>query len=220
MSTFEDDRYQWRETYFILFNPSKRPLIGEVRKKLKPLLRTLKLTTIRGDSEGRLEMLSIASPEDHAALDIAYQSGEHILEEMNVLADELVNLTSTKKNQEKIERIRTCSARLEVLHFEQMVSEENENPPEVFSPQNRESSPENSRDAFSSRPRFQFDPDHYIEPPIISQPRTRDEMEEEEPEEDSDPVGELDPNTLLLVLEIFCRLTDGVAIDPASGAVL
>src|SRR5438045_9194744 len=32
MSTFENDRYRWRETYFLLFDSTKRPAMEQVRK--------------------------------------------------------------------------------------------------------------------------------------------------------------------------------------------
>ncbi len=41
MSTFENDRYQWRETYFVLFPAARRPALedgpGEARRAEQPL---------------------------------------------------------------------------------------------------------------------------------------------------------------------------------------
>ena len=29
MSTFENEQYKWRETYFVLFSAAKRPTLGQ-----------------------------------------------------------------------------------------------------------------------------------------------------------------------------------------------
>ncbi len=226
MSTFEDDRYQWRETYFVLFDPSKRPKTHAIQKGLKSLFSSLEIRQSQGDAEGRIEVLRIASQEDFAALDIVYQSGEHVFAEMQHLAEELRKLTSTKKSREKIDRAKTCHARLEVLHFEQMVPIAGDIPvpvretrvvpePKMF--QKAKAAAEmRGGGPFAKKPRFQFDPKHYIEIPEVDVPDPLDEQEVWEFEQ----AGQLDPNTLILILQLLCRLTDGVAIDPASGVVL
>ncbi len=49
MSTFEDDRYRWRETYFVLFPASRRPTLKVVEKKLGALSKRYSLENLGGD---------------------------------------------------------------------------------------------------------------------------------------------------------------------------
>ncbi len=35
MSTFERENFQWRETYFVLFDADKRPTLARVEKRCK-----------------------------------------------------------------------------------------------------------------------------------------------------------------------------------------
>ena len=214
MSTFEDDRYQWRETYFVLFDPARRPDTSAIRKGLQSVFGTLHIRDSQSDESGRLEILSVASYEDFAAIDIMYQQGEHVIAEMQALAPELVNLTSTKQNRLKIEKAVSYSAKLDVMHFEQMVPIEEKRPVIwVSESTNTDDSFVRAKTGpFAARKRFQFDPERYVE----------NVFEEETPEftEDSEQIAQLNPNTLILVLELLCCLTGGVAIDPASGAVL
>lgn len=214
MSTFEDDRYHWRETYFVLLDPSHRPLLEEIRKGLEAVFTRLEVRNVRSDEAGFLEVLSVASYDDYAALDIVYQCGEQVRLETEALAEELLKMTSTKRNREKIEKARTCTARLDVLHFEQIVSEEEK---EESAEEGAEGDEEEGagvpakwgKEGREKRARFVFDPEEYVEPPVPFLEERQHETQER-----------LDPNTLILVLELLSRVTDGVALDPAGGSVV
>ena len=232
MSTFEDDRYQWRETYFVLFDPARKPLLQEIHRGLNPMFKSLVIRNSQTDEDGRIETLSVASYEDRAAIDLIYQCGEQVLQETETIAAEMARVTSTKKNRAKIEKAKKCRARLDVLHFEQMetASEEMEDvlkdreqadPEFTFASFSRAKS--KPKGPFAARPKFQFDPNKYIPPPepslpVVPSDEWSNEAENEDDELDQD--AQMDPNTLILVLELLCRLTDGVAIDPASGTII
>ena len=195
------------------------------------MFKSLVIRNSQVDEEGRIETLSVASYEDRAAIDLIYQCGEHVLQETESLVTEMGRLSSTKKNRAKIEKAGKCRARLDVLHFEQMeaVSEEMEDvlknreqeaPEFSFASFSRKKSKPKS--PFAGRPKFQFDPNKYISPPepsvVVSSEEWSDETENENDELDQEE--QMDPNTLILVLELLCRLTDGIAIDPASGTII
>ena len=76
MSMFEDSRYRWRETYFVLFDAKHRPALKTVVKTLSALNKRFELTNRTADSHGQVESLTLLSPDDFAALDICYTEGE------------------------------------------------------------------------------------------------------------------------------------------------
>ena len=230
--TFEDDRYQWRETYFVLFDPARKPLLQEIRRGLNPMFKSLVIRNSQADEEGRIETLSVVSYEDRAAIDLIYQCGEQVLQETEAIATEMLRITSTKKNRAKIEKAKEYSARLDVLHFEQMKTaseelddvlkdREQKDPEFTFTSFSRAKG--KPKGPFAGRPKFQFDPNKYIPPPepslaMVPSDEWSNETESEDDELDRD--AQMDPNTLILVLELLCRLTNGIAIDPASGTVI
>ena len=230
MSTFEDDRYQWRETYFVLFDPAKKPLLHEIRQGLATMFRSLRIREALADGQGGIESLSIASYDDFAAIDLVYQCGDYVIQETDSLVEEMLRTASTK-TRTKVERARKCRARLDVLHFEQMEPVKHPKHPEspgapvfLFTTVDKEKPPparNAAKNPFSGRPKFQFDQNRYIPPPELV-PLVSNDLNEHSVfgDEHSDQEDQMDPNTLILVLELLCRLTDGVAIDPASGAIL
>ena len=220
MSTFEDDRYQWRETYFVLFDPVKKPSLHEIRKGLERVFRSLEIREAIADDQGGIESLSAASHDDFVAIDLIYQCGDHIMAETEALAEEMLPSVPSK-NRKKFEKAKKYRARLDVLHFEQMEPihhpESQEDPVFTFATHQ----PQAAKGPFASRPKFQFDPDRYIPPPEPD-PLIAGELEADSApgDEKIDPEEKMDPNTLILVLGFLRRLTDGVAIDLASGTIL
>ena len=88
MSMFEDSRYRWRETYFVLFDAKNRPALKTVVKTLSALNKRFELTNRTADSHGQVESLTLISPDNFAALDICYTEGAEVLEQtVSLIAD-------------------------------------------------------------------------------------------------------------------------------------
>ena len=121
MSTFEDDRYRWRETYFVLFPAGKRPALKTVEKKLASLSKRYFLTNQSADPEGHLESLTVVSPDDFAALDICYTSGPEVIEQADDLIQEM-SPTLEPAQRVILKRIKQYDGRFDVLHFEQIAN--------------------------------------------------------------------------------------------------
>jgi len=119
MSTFEDDRYRWRETYFVLFASDRRPTLKTIEKKLSALSRRYTLENLGGDKHGNFESLTLISPDDFAALDICYTSGAEVLEHVTEMVEELKS-TIEPGQRPLLKRLKECDARFDVLHFEQI----------------------------------------------------------------------------------------------------
>ncbi len=121
MSMFENNRYRWRETYFVLFSSSRRPTLKALHQVLARLDEDLTMTNLVSDDAGRFESLTVLAPDDFAALDLCYLEGEEITEQIKEMAAQLDSPCCEERLKEEFERIQTCDARIDVLHFEQVV---------------------------------------------------------------------------------------------------
>jgi hypothetical protein len=120
MSMFEDSRYRWRETYFVLFHAKKRPALKSVTKMLSGLNKRFELTNLNADDEGRIDSVTLISPDDFAALDICYTSGAEVIEQSASLVDDLKKLGAEGPPPVPWDQIKKYDGRFDVLHFEQI----------------------------------------------------------------------------------------------------
>ena len=124
MSTFQSERFQWRETYFVLFESSRRPTLEQVKQTLAAIPGRFQITDVQADEQGRFESLTILSPDDFAALDVSYLAGEEVVEQCTALAEEFK--PSESVDSTKLARLVGLDARFDVMHFEQLI----DTPPE------------------------------------------------------------------------------------------
>jgi len=126
MSMFEDTRYRWRETYFVLFDARNRPTLEQVEKALQRLKCRLIFRNQEADARGRFASITVVSPDDFAALDICYTGGKEVTEEAEELFRELAGPDCSKGDRARLEKLRRATGRFEVLHFEQILEDEEE----------------------------------------------------------------------------------------------
>ena len=120
MSMFEDNRYRWRETYFVLFDAKKRPKLTKVAKALSALNKRFQLTNLSADSQDRIDSLTLISPDDYAALDICYTDGAEVLEHASSLVEDLRKAGPDSPPPIPWEQIKKYDGRFDILHFEQV----------------------------------------------------------------------------------------------------
>ncbi len=132
MSTFENDRYRWRETYFLLFDSSKRPAMEQVQKLLKKVNRQFEFDNPRVDDDGGFESLTVLAPAAYAALDISYVDGEEVQEQTVELSREFRDSATSPEERGKLDRLAACDARFDILHFEEVSDDGDEE--ETFDP--------------------------------------------------------------------------------------
>jgi hypothetical protein len=126
MSTFENNDFRWRETYFVLFDAAKRPTLKQVEGLLRGLNQHFQLTHASSDDEGQFESLTLLAPDDFAAVDISYLEGEEVLEQGSLLTDELKSAPPAEVDRRKLSRLADCDARFEIMHFQQIMPDEDE----------------------------------------------------------------------------------------------
>ncbi len=134
MSTFEDQNYRWRETYFVLFDVKKRPKLQTVAKTIQALNNRYELRNLSADDHERIESLTIISPEDYAALDICFTSGEEVLEQAAALVADMKKSTGDAVPQIPEEELLSYNGRFDVLHFERIAEMSDEEDDEMLDP--------------------------------------------------------------------------------------
>jgi hypothetical protein len=134
MSTFENPDYKWRETYFVLFDAGKRPTLEHIAKALRRINRRFELSNLTADDQGLFESLTLHSPQDYAAIDICYAADEDVSEQGATLAKDLQATATDPEERAKLARLPKCNARLDILHFEQVVAGGEEESEEMLDP--------------------------------------------------------------------------------------
>lgn len=132
MSMFEDDNYQWRETYFVLFDAGRRPSLEQMIETLTRLNARFRLRDSQADEDGRFESITLIAPDDFAAVDIAYIEGEEVIEQGLNLSTEMQS--GEAADAKKLAKLPTCDARFDVMHFEQTPASDGDEPEEMLDP--------------------------------------------------------------------------------------
>src|SRR5690606_16405586 len=102
MSLFENDRYQWRETYFVFFDRARRPSWPQIQQALQKINAHFEVSAPRLDSEGGFESVTLMAPEAYSALDISYLEGEEVLEQGEQVYDEMKDLVADASERAKL----------------------------------------------------------------------------------------------------------------------
>ena len=120
MSLFADSRYQWRETYFVLFQQRHRPKAADAEKALADLGSKIALVDVVADEDGLLESLTILAHADSAGMDVIYVEGDEVQEQLVELKREWKSQMLASGDKAAFERMSQCDARLDVFHFEEL----------------------------------------------------------------------------------------------------
>jgi hypothetical protein len=119
MSTFENQGYRWRETYFVLFDINNRPTVSQVEAALAVLNDRFELQNLQADDEGRFESVTLMSPDDFAALDICFLQGDEVDEQVAQLNKDM---RKSGEDKSQLKKLAAANARLDVLHFQDVLS--------------------------------------------------------------------------------------------------
>lgn len=184
------DDLLWLETYFILFPQQRRPTLAQVEHALAEADPRLKIENLAADDDGMFASLLVQSPEDHAAVEISYETGEAVIEQNLEWAKQLQKQLSPKHLQSMI----TADARLDVAHFERVQAS-------TSSSGSEDEADSGEMRAFAEKG---FDDDFAGD----------DDFDEEA------ALEIFDPTCLLTVVETLSKLTRGLAFDPAAGEVM
>jgi len=132
MSSFDEDRFRWRDTYFIWFAAKRRPSLKQVQATLAALPDKFDVQFPEADDDGNFESITLISPRDHSALEISYIEGDDLREQAQTLAEEIKE--SDEGPRERLARLASCDARIDIMQFEQADEGDDESDENFFDP--------------------------------------------------------------------------------------
>ena len=116
MQIDEGDQLEWRDTYFILFQQSARPTLTQVEAVISEASPRLKLENLEADEDGMFASVLVHAPQDNAALEISYETGDAVIQQSAELAKQLKGELSGGQ----LAQMLRSDARLDVMLFEKV----------------------------------------------------------------------------------------------------
>ncbi|MDR3182306.1 MAG: hypothetical protein LBT89_05175 [Planctomycetaceae bacterium] len=225
MNLFQDDRYTFRETYFVYFDTVHRPKLTVFRRALQSRAPFLRINESRAESDDRLVAMQIASYDDHAAVEFVYREGNDVLNEIRSMA-QILKKDALPDEVDKLKKIVQYKSRFDINHFEQSAGTEAFNAVKVpvlkFAKQSTALA--DNRDIFSKaldshrkEPKFFFDPVTFTQPDAE---RTDILDAADTDSTDSAAYERVNPDTLVTVIEVLSHLCKGISLDPATGMLM
>ena len=131
MSLFGDPLFRWRETFMVLFEDSKRPTVTEVEEALARVGK-FDSEQMSESENGLIESLTVTNQIDCVGLDIVYVDSEEAQEQLKELQSEISPEDLLPGQETLLAKLPSCSARLDILHFEQLTASVVEDDDEEF----------------------------------------------------------------------------------------
>ena len=119
MSLFEDDQYQYCDTYFVYFDHEQHPTAKAVVEALQKTDERCEISDVR-ELDGKFEALCLRSPHDASAMDITVVRGDEVREQINELMDEFRTMTLNGDDYQKLDMMKRADTRLDLFHFERV----------------------------------------------------------------------------------------------------
>ncbi len=120
MSLFADSRYQWRETYFVLFEKKDRPKAADVKKALAELGARIQVLHLHATKDGYLDSMTVLSHADAAGMDVTFVTGEEVKEQLTEVKDEWQSRKLDATEKQQLARLLQADSRYDVFHFEEV----------------------------------------------------------------------------------------------------
>lgn len=127
MSLFDDKKYQYRDTFYVFFPDGQRPAAEAVRLALARLDEGLVIRELRA-TDSLLESLSLECPEDNSAMDVCMVGGEEVRQQVRDLLEEFRTITLAKDDSRRLQQLKQCNSRFDILHFEEAGHEDDLDP--------------------------------------------------------------------------------------------
>jgi hypothetical protein len=112
----DGEQLAWRETYFVLFSVDDRPTLSQVESAIHDANKRLKVENLEANDDGLFTSGLVQAPEDNAAMEVSYESGEMVIEQSAELAKHL----QKQIDGDQLAQLVRADARLDIMHFERL----------------------------------------------------------------------------------------------------
>ena len=129
MSLFEDNQYEYSDTFFVFFKRENLPEAEKVKAAIAELGDRYEFGKIAFREE-QFESMTILSPQDCSAVDIVLDLNTEVTTQIAELESEFRTLTLTGDDRDKLSRFKECDARFDLFHFEKKMGGNDE--PDAF----------------------------------------------------------------------------------------
>lgn len=121
MSLFENEEYEYTDTFFVFFKRENLPKASAVTKAIEELGDRYEFGKMNFRDDD-FESLTILSPQDFSAIDIVLDLKAEVATQIEELAGEFRTMTLSGDDRSKLEAFKTCDCRFDLFHFEKQVS--------------------------------------------------------------------------------------------------
>jgi len=121
VSLFSDNKYQYRETFFVLFKSDDCPSAEDLQMVLGSLGPRYETVNLK-ESETGFESLTVKSPRDFSAMDIVFTHGEEVTAQIEEIQEAMRTMTLSGDDMKKIGRLKDCDSRFDIFHFEEIAT--------------------------------------------------------------------------------------------------
>jgi len=120
MSLFENDQYEYTDTFFVFFKRENLPTAPAVKAAIEELGTRYDFGKVAFRQE-QFESMTILSPQDFSAMDIVLDLNNEVTSQVEELATEFLSMTLNSDDLAKLEKFKTLNARFDLFHFEKKV---------------------------------------------------------------------------------------------------
>jgi hypothetical protein len=121
MSLFENEQYEYTDTFFVFFKRENLPKASVVKNAIAELGDRYDFGQVVFREE-QFESMTILSPQDFSAMDIVLDLNADVPTQVSELALEFRTLTLSGDDRNKLEKFKDCDTRFDLFHFEKQVS--------------------------------------------------------------------------------------------------
>lgn len=118
MSLFENEKYEYCDTFFIYLMDENRPTLDAVNAALQELGQRCVVENAK-EKGGKFESATIKFAADCSAMDIVYVNGPEVIAQLGEIKEDLRTITLTLDSQNALKKMGKCEARFDIFHFEE-----------------------------------------------------------------------------------------------------
>ena len=118
MSLFENEKYEYCDTFFIYLKRENRPTLEQVSNALAELGNRCVVENTQ-ETEGKFESATIKFASDCSAMEVAFVQGPEVESQLSEIKEELRLMTLTPESMQAVQKMGKCECRYDIFHFEE-----------------------------------------------------------------------------------------------------